>query len=109
MTLEYWCQMCHSISPRKNCSWIVLVQYLQGKIDLGLFYLDQFRPKLICIYNPCKVHSQKAYLFTSGNIALPWHHTKQSIIGKILNHNEIITFQAASRECVWLRLMAHYI
>ena len=49
------------------------------------------------------------YLFTFGGTAISWRSTKQIIAATSLNHAEILAIHEASRECVWLRSLIHYI
>ena len=59
--------------------------------------------------DPHKARSQTGYLFTWGNTAISWRSTKQSIAATSSNNAEILAIHEASRECVWLRSMTHYI
>ncbi|XP_059315934.1 secreted RxLR effector protein 161-like [Lycium ferocissimum] len=68
-----------------------ILRYLKGTSDMGLFYTN------------------KGYLFTCGGTAISWRSTKQSIVATSSNHAEIIAIHEASRECVWLRSVIHFI
>ena len=59
--------------------------------------------------DPHKAQSQTGYLFTYGGTAISWRSTKQSIVATSSNHAEIIAIHEASRECVWLRSVIHFI
>ncbi|KAI5654415.1 hypothetical protein M9H77_31602 [Catharanthus roseus] len=71
-----------------------VLRYLQGTIDLELFYSNKSSSKLIgyvdvgCLSNPPKVRPQTGYLFRCGDIVIPLRPTKQSLAS---NHAEIIT------------------
>jgi hypothetical protein len=56
-----------------------------------------------------KVRSQNDYLFTCGGDSISWRSTKQSITTTSFNQAEIIVIYEASRECVKLRSIIHYI
>nr|AQY61295.1 Pol [Coffea arabica] len=92
-----------------------IFRYLQGTIDLGLFYSNKSKPELVgyadagYLSDPHKARSQTGYLFTYGGTAISWRSTKQSLAATSSNHAEIIAIHEASRECVWLRSMTHYI
>ncbi|XP_049345470.1 secreted RxLR effector protein 161-like [Solanum verrucosum] len=53
--------------------------------------------------------SDMCYLFTYGGTTISWRSTKQSIVAISSNHVEIIAIHEASRECVWLRSVTHFI
>ena len=59
--------------------------------------------------DPHKGRSQSGYIFTSGGTAISWRSSKQSLTATSSNHAEIIAIHEASRECVWLRSISHYI
>ena len=92
-----------------------ILRYIQGTADLGLFYSKTSRPELLgyadtrYLSDPHKARSQTGYLFTWGNTAISWRSTKQSIAATSSNNAEILAIHEASRECVWLRSMTHYI
>ena len=78
-----------------------------------MFYSNKSSSTLIGYANvgylsdPHKVHSQTSYLFTSGETAISWYSTKQSIAATSSNHVEIIVVHEASWECVWLKSSSH--
>ncbi|KAI5663489.1 hypothetical protein M9H77_22812 [Catharanthus roseus] len=66
--------------------------YLQGTIDLELFYSNIISPKLISYagagylsysHNAC---SQIGYVFTNGGTAISWHSSKKSMVATSSNH-----------------------
>ncbi|XP_060178037.1 secreted RxLR effector protein 161-like [Lycium barbarum] len=85
--------------------------YLQGTIDLGLFFSYESKSDMIgyadagYLSDPHKARSQTGYLFTYGGTAISWCSMKQTIAATSSNHAEIIAIHEASRECVWLRSM----
>ena len=80
-----------------------------------LFYTNKDSADLIghadagYLSDPHKARSQACYLFTYGGTAISWRSTKQSIVATSSNHAEIIAIHEASRECVWLRSVIHFI
>ncbi|KAI5680773.1 hypothetical protein M9H77_02000 [Catharanthus roseus] len=92
-----------------------ILQYLQGTIDLALFYSNKSNPKLIrytdarYLSDPHKARPQTGYLFTCGDAVISWHSTKQSLAVTSSNHANIIAIHETSRECVWLRSLVHYV
>ena len=56
-----------------------------------------------------KARSQKYYLLTYGGTLISWQIIKQTLITTSSNHAEIKALREASRECIWLRSMAHHI
>ena len=83
-----------------------IFRYLQGTIDLGLFYqFDQ--DKSIIGYtdasylsDPHNARSQTGFVFLHGGTAISWKSSKQTLIATSTNHSEIIVLYEASRECV---------
>ncbi|CAM8902104.1 unnamed protein product [Rhodiola kirilowii] len=92
-----------------------VLRYLQGTIDLGLFYPNNTKPVLIgyadagYLSDPHKAKSQTGYVFTCGGTAISWRSQKQTLVATSSNHAEIIALHEASRECVWLRSMTQHI
>ncbi|CAM8937033.1 unnamed protein product [Rhodiola kirilowii] len=90
-------------------------RYLQGTIDLGLFYPNNAKPVLIgyadagYLSDPHKGKSQTGYVITCGGTAISWRSQKQTLVATSSNHAEIIALHEASRECVWLRSMTQHI
>ena len=82
---------------------------------MGLFYSNKDSADLVghvdagYLSDPHKARSQTGYLFTYGGTAISWRSTKQYIVATSSNHAEIIAIHEASRECVWLRSVIHYI
>ena len=60
-----------------------IFHYLQGTIDLGLFYSTKSKPELLgyadagYLSDLHKVRSQTGYLFTYGGTTISWRSTKQ--------------------------------
>jgi hypothetical protein len=107
----------HSAAPTKR-HWTGvknIFRYLQGTIDLGLFYqFDQ--DKSIIGYtdagylsDPHNARSQTGFVFLHGGTAISWKSSKQTLVATSTNHSEIIALYEASRECVWLRRMINHI
>ena len=92
-----------------------ILQYLKGTTDMGLFYSNNCSPNLVgyadagYLSDPHKARSQTGYVFICRGTAISWRSTKQSIVATSSNHAEIIVIHEASRECVWLRSMIHFI
>jgi len=92
-----------------------IFRYLQGTIDLGLYYPYDSRPEMIgyadagYLSDPHKAKSQTGYVFTCGGTAISWRSMKQTLTATSSNHAEIIAMHETSRESVWLRSMTHYI
>lgn len=92
-----------------------MLRYLQGTIDLGLFYPNNTKPVVIgyadagYLSDPHKGRSQTGYVFTCGGTAISWRSQKQTLVATSSNHAEIIALHEASRECVWLRSMTQHI
>ena len=107
----------HSAAPTKR-HWTGvknIFRYLQGTIDLGLFYqFDQ--DKSIIGYtdagylsDPHNARSQTSFVFLHGGTAISWKSSKQTLVATSTNHSEIIALYKASHECVWLRRMINHI
>ena len=92
-----------------------IFRYIQGTIDLGLFYqFDQ--DKSIIGYRdagylsyPHNARSQTSFVFLHGGTAISWKSSKQTLVATSTDHSEITTLYEASRECVWLRRMINHI
>lgn len=59
--------------------------------------------------DPHKVRSQIGYVFTCRGTVILWRFTKQYTDATFSNHIEIIVIHEASRECIWLRSVVHFI
>nr|GEV26934.1 T-complex protein 1 subunit epsilon [Tanacetum cinerariifolium] len=59
--------------------------------------------------DPHKARSQTGYVFLNGGTVISWRSQKQTLVATSSNHAEVIALHEASRECVWLRLMAQLI
>ncbi|KAG7557098.1 Reverse transcriptase RNA-dependent DNA polymerase [Arabidopsis suecica] len=92
-----------------------LLRYLQGTVDLGLFYTNHDKEGLVGFADagyqsdPHNGKSQTGYVFTHGGTAISWRSMKQTISATSSNHAEILEIHEASRECVWLRSMTQHI
>ena len=90
-------------------------RYLQGTIDLGLFYPNNTNGEMVgfadagYLSDPHKARSQTGYVFTVGGTAISWRSQKQTLVATSSNHAEIIALHEASRECVWLRSISKHI
>jgi hypothetical protein len=107
----------HSAAPTKR-HWVgvkIILRYLNGTRDLGLFYSRNQDPILLgytdagylsCLHNG---RSQTGFVFLQGGIAISWKSSKQTLVSTSTNHSEIIALYETSRECVWLRKMKNHI
>ncbi|KAG7537056.1 hypothetical protein ISN44_As13g009830 [Arabidopsis suecica] len=92
-----------------------IFRYLQGTIDLGLYYPRNSEFGLVgfadagYLSDPHKSRSQTGYVFTIGGTAILWRSQKQTLVATSSNHAEIIALHEACRECVWLRSMTNHI
>lgn len=94
-----------------------ILRYLRGTTDMGLFYSSELTnaPSVVgyadagYLSDPHQGRSQTGYVFTCGGTAISWRSTKQTLVATSSNHSEILAIHEASRECVWLRSMIHYI
>ena len=88
----------HSAAPTKR-HWTGvknIFRYLQGTIDLGLFYqFDQ--DKSIIGYtdagylsDPHNARSQTGFVFLHAGTAISWKSSKQTLVATSTNHSEII-------------------
>ena len=93
----------HSAAPTKR-HWTGvknIFRYLQGTIDLGLFYqFDQ--DKSIIGYtdagylsDPHNARSQTGFVFLHGGTAISWKSSKQTLVATSTNHSEIIALYEA--------------
>ena len=92
-----------------------VLRYLQGTMNMGLFYPKIPKLELIgyadagYLSDPHHGRSQTGYLFTSGDTTISWRSVKQTITATSSNHAELLALHEASRECVWLRSMIQHI
>ncbi|CAH9146881.1 unnamed protein product [Cuscuta epithymum] len=92
-----------------------IFRYLNGTIDLGLYFKNGANATLIgyadagYLSDPQKAKSQTGYLFTYGDTAISWRSMKQTLTATSSNHAELIALYEAGRECVWLRSMIQHI
>ncbi|KAG7533051.1 Phosphoglucose isomerase (PGI) [Arabidopsis thaliana x Arabidopsis arenosa] len=91
-----------------------IFRYLQGTIDLGLFYPRNSAFGLVgfadagYLSDPHKSRSQTGYVFTIGGTAISWRSQKQTLVATSSNHAEMIALHEACRECMWLRSMTNH-
>ena len=74
-----------SSTPRRHWNGIKhILRYLQGIIDLDLYYSYDSRSELLAdaryLSDSHKVSSQTSYLFTCGDTTISWQSTKQSVV-----------------------------
>ncbi|XP_049358684.1 secreted RxLR effector protein 161-like [Solanum verrucosum] len=80
-----------------------ILSYLQGTIDIGLFYSNKSKSEMIgyadagYLSDPHKARSQTGYLFTYGGTPISWRSMKQTLVATSSNHTEIIAIYEASR------------
>ena len=92
-----------------------ILRYLSGTIDMGLFYSNKSKEKLLgyadagYLSDPHKARSQTGYVFNYNGTAISSRSVKQTMVATSSNHSEIIAIHEASRECIWLRSMIHHI
>ncbi|KAL5562762.1 hypothetical protein UlMin_032509 [Ulmus minor] len=73
-----------------------IFRYLQGTIDLGLFYPNESKKGLVGyvdaghLSDPHKARSQTGYVFTCGGTAISWRSQKQTLVATSSNHAEVI-------------------
>lgn len=108
----------YSSAPTKR-HWVGvkhIFRYLQGTIDLGLFYpynsnglnLEGYADSGF-LSDPHRGRSQTGYIFLNNNAAISWRSTKQTLVATSSNHAEILALHESSRECVWLRSLIEHI
>jgi len=92
-----------------------ILRYLKETLDMGLFYANKGSADLVgyadagYLSDPHKARSQIGYVFICGVTVISWRSTKKSIFATSSNHAEIIAIHEASRECVWLGYVIHFI
>ncbi|XP_074352167.1 secreted RxLR effector protein 161-like [Apium graveolens] len=92
-----------------------IFRYLRGTIDLGLFFPNNSRSRLVgyadagYMSDPHFERSQTGYLFTYCNTVIHWKSTKQTMAATSSNHTELLAIHQASRECIWLRSVIQHI
>ena len=79
-----------------------IFHYLQGTIDLRLFYSNETTsPGLVGYTNagyksdPHKARSKIDYLFCYNGTVISWRSTKQTLVATSTNHSEIISLYEA--------------
>ena len=92
-----------------------ILRYLRGTTDMGLFYSNESKQKLLGYANvgylsdPHKAISQNGYVFNYNGTIISWKSVKLTIVATSSNHLEILAIHEVSRECIWLRFMIHHI
>ena len=92
-----------------------ILRYLSGTTDMGLFYSNKSKEKLLeyadarYLSDPHKARSQTRNVFNYNGTTISWRSVNQTMAATSSNHSEIITIHEASRECIWIRSMIHYI
>jgi hypothetical protein len=92
-----------------------ILRYLNGTIDLGLFFQRNQESDLIgyadadYLSNPQNGRSQTKFVFLHGWTAISWKSIKQTLIATPTNHSEIIVLYEALREYGWLRRVINHI
>ncbi|XP_074347054.1 secreted RxLR effector protein 161-like [Apium graveolens] len=87
-----------------------IFRYLRGTIDLGLFFPNNSRSRLVgyadagYMSDPHFGRSQTGYLFTYCDTSISWKSTKQTMAATSSNHAELLAIHEASRECIWLSM-----
>jgi hypothetical protein len=91
-----------------------VLRYLQGTLDLDLFYLKNQDLSLIgyaddwYLSDPHNGKSQIGFVFLHGETTISWKSCKQILIDMSTNHFEIIALYEAACECAWLcRVINH--
>ena len=90
--------------------------YLQGTIDLRLFYSKKTTSSVLVGYTNVgyksdshKVRSQIDYLFCYNDTVISWRSTKQTLVETSTNHFKIISLYEAGKKYVWLRFIISHI
>jgi hypothetical protein len=84
------------------------LQYLNGTIDLGLFFQRNQDFGLIgyadvgYLSDPQNARSQTGFVFLHEGTAISWNFVKHTLIATSTNHIEIIALYKASQEYAWL-------
>ena len=97
-----------SESTRRHWNGIKhILRYLQGIIDLGLFYSKETTSLGLVGYtntryksDPHKTRFQIGYLFFYNGTVISWRTTKQTLVLTSTNHFEIIFLYEVGKKCV---------
>ena len=104
-----------SLAKRKWVGVKTILRYLQGTIDLGLFFPKNHDLTMVDYADagyrlyPYNAKSQTGFVFLCGGTAISWRSCKQTLVTTSTNHSDIIALYEAARECVWLRRMISHI
>jgi hypothetical protein len=81
-----------------------IMRYLQGTLDLGLFYNSNSKDTGLVGYadagylsDPTNGKSQNGYVFMLNGTAVSWRSQKQTLTATSTNHSELIALYEASR------------
>lgn len=91
-----------------------IFRYLQGSIDMGLFYPKDSPDTLIgytdagYLSDPKDSKAQTRYVFLQGKTAI-LESTKQTMTTTLSNHSKVIALYEACREALWLRSIINHI
>ncbi|PHU19641.1 Protein trichome birefringence-like 21 [Capsicum chinense] len=91
------------------------VMVSKREYQYGIIYSKDCNPDLVgyadagYLSDSHKARSQTGYVFICEDTAISWRSIKQSIAATLSNHAEIKAIHKASRECVWLRSIIHFI
>ena len=89
--------------------------YLRGTTDIGLFYSNESKPKLLkyadasYLSDPHKAKSQTWYVFYYNKPVISWKSVKHTMVVTSSNHSKILAIHETSCECIWLRSMIQHI
>ncbi|XP_074327445.1 secreted RxLR effector protein 161-like [Apium graveolens] len=92
-----------------------IFRYLRGTIDLGLFFPNNSRSRLVGYADAGYMsdshfgRSETGYLFTYCDTFISWKSTKQTMAATSSNHAVLLAIYEASRECIWLRSVIQHI
>jgi hypothetical protein len=111
------CLARHSAAPMlRHWSGINnILRYLNGTLDLGLFFQRNQESDLIgyafvgYLSDPQNNRLQTGFVFLHGETAISWKSVKHTLIATSTNHSEIIAMYEASRECAWLHRVINHI
>lgn len=103
ITILEWHQIYLLISSQNNGCEVI---FLSEPIENSCFYWLYRRKLPLC---SLQTLSQIGHIFTYNGMAILWLSTKQTFTVTYSNHLEILALHEASRECVWLQSIMHYI
>ena len=92
-----------------------LLRYLRGMEDLRLYYRNDTNAEITGYVDfgfkidEVTGKSQTGYIFIKNRALISWKSAKQTMTATSTNHAELLAFQEASREAVWLRTMQEFL